>query len=294
MKLKHPSLVALLLAAMVCGLHANDFAARCADRAAIERIYHSHRVGTKEPFEQAMPPALIEQLVRQEQLKSAVLKRVYGVEITPAMIDAEVKRIQTTTRAAEVLAEIQRALGNDATRFSLTVVRPLIVERALRHHFQNDDALHVAERRKAEAARSLLLKGQNVKDMHEVTWLLGARPAEDTPAPPAITTPTTVSARSCAYAVEATAQLAQVITSPDPAAHRDEKLYFGDLDPEMQKVLRTQLKKAGDVSAVIETPGGFLVFQAVETNAEALKVSSLSIPKRSYEEWLASQPHQIP
>ncbi len=285
---------ALLLATMVCHLRADDFAQQCADRAAIERVYHLHRLATKETFEQVMPRGQIEQLVRHDQRKQNVLDKLYGVKVTSAMIAAEVRRIQTTTRAPEVLAEIQTALGNDAERFALTMAQPIVVERALRQCFENDDRLHAAERGKAESARSSLLNGQSVKGMREVTWLLSARPTQDAPTPPAITTPTTVNAKSGAYTVEATAQLAQVIASPDHAEFSDKKLYFEDLDPELQKVLRAQLKKAGDVSAVIETPGGFLIFQAKETSTETLKVSSLTIPKRSYEEWLAQQPEDKP
>ena len=92
--------------------------------------------------------------------------------------------------------------------------------------------------------------------------------------------------------MEATAQLAQALTPPPGG--KDEKLYFEDLDPELQQVLRVQLQKPGDVSAVIETPRGFLVFLAKEKSAEALTAASLSIPKRSYEEWLAQQPAQKP
>jgi hypothetical protein len=47
------------------------------------------------------------------------------------------------------------------------------------------------------------------------------------------------------------------------------------------------LKKPGDVSGVIEMPGGFLVFLAKARSAEALSAASVSIPKRSYDEWLA-------
>ena len=131
-------LSALVFAAFAHPSHADDFAARCADRAAIERVYHTHRMGTKQPFEQAMPQALREQVVRQDQHKETVLKKE-------------------------------------------------------------------------------------------------------------------------------------------------------DLDPELQKVLRVKLQKPGAVSAVIETPGGFLVFNTKEKSAETLSVASISIPKRSYEEWLARE-----
>ena len=61
---------------------------------------------------------------------------------------------------------------------------------------------------------------------------------------------------------------------------------FADLPGELQNVLRAQLRQAGDVSAVIETPGGFLLCVAKEKTAAALSVAMLSLPKRSYEAWL--------
>jgi hypothetical protein len=74
-----------------------------------------------------------------------------------------------------------------------------------------------------------------------------------------------------------------------PEKDRDTKFYFEDLDPELQKVLCTQLQKPGDVIAVIETPTAFLLFVNKEKTNNALSVASLTIPKRSYDEWLAEQ-----
>lgn len=74
----------------------------------------------------------------------------------------------------------------------------------------------------------------------------------------------------------------------------EDKHYFEDLDPELQNVLRVQLQKPGDVSAVIETPSAFLVFLAKEKSADTLSVASVSRPKRSYEEWLGQQSTQTP
>jgi hypothetical protein len=277
----------LISAAALHPARADDFAARCADRAAIERVYHSHRLGTKQPFEQAMPRALLEQIVRQDQHKEAVLRKVYGMEVTAAMVAAEVERINTTTRAPEVLAEIKTALGNDAARFASAMARPILVERELRRRFDNDGKLHAAQRREAELARESLLAKNPVNDMREVTWHLTPRPADDKPAASAApTTPTQATAKSSAYTNEATAQLSQAINPPDKSTSAREKLYFEDLDPELQKVLRVQLQKPGDVSAVIEMPAGFLVFLAKEKSAETLSAASLTVPKRSYEEWL--------
>ena len=109
-----------------------DIASHCADRAAIERAYHEHRTGTKQPFEQAMPAALVEKLVRADLKKEAVLERTYGVKITELIVEAEVKRIEATTRAPEMLAEIKTALGNNFARFARAMAWPIVVERALR------------------------------------------------------------------------------------------------------------------------------------------------------------------
>jgi hypothetical protein len=278
----------------------DDFGALCADRTAIERVYFQHRLGTKQSFEQASPAELIARLVREDLHKEAVLKKSYGVDITPAMVEAEVRRIDATTRAPEVLAELKQALGCDPIRFARIMARPIVVERTLRARFENDDVLHAPQRALAERIRTRLLAAKDVAaaavlkeskagQVAETTWQLAPRSQTDVAAVPAgPPVPTKVSAQSGAYAIEATAQVAQVLTPP--AADRDRKFYFEDLDPELQSVLRAQLQKPGDVSAVIETPRGFLLFLAREKSIAALSVTSLSIPKRSYEEWLAQQP----
>src|ERR1035441_5362895 len=72
-------------------------------------------------------------------------------------------------------------------------------------------------------------------------------------------------------------------------AEWDRKQYFENLPSELQRVLRVQLRQPGDVSAVIEAPGGFLLYVAKETTGTALTVACLTLPKRSYEEWLYEQ-----
>ena len=173
---------------------AADLPLLCADRAAIERVYYHHRFGEKPPFEQALPPATLENLIRQDLRKEAALKKVYGVTITATMLDAEAKRINTTTRAPGVLAEIKAALGNDPARFANSFAKPIVVERLLREKFNNDDALHLPERRQVEqmhnellAARTngadfgkllALLKHSHSNALTQTTWQLTARPAE--------------------------------------------------------------------------------------------------------------------
>ena len=256
------------------------------DRAAVERVYYDHRTGSKPPFGQAMPREVIEHLVQGDRHKEAALLKVYEVTVTQEMVEAEVRRIESTTRAPDVLAEIKQALGSDPVRFARTVARPIVVERILRQRFENDDELHAGQRAMAEKARQQLLAHQAVEGMQESTWQLGPRPPEEAPSSPAAASPLAESA-SGSYSNEATAQVARPLGGdterPDPR-----KLYFEDLDPQLRKVLRTQLQKPDDASAVIETPAAFLVFSAKEISATAITASCLSVPKRGYEEWLTT------
>jgi hypothetical protein len=179
------------------------------------------------------------------------------------------------------------------------------VERLLRSRFENDDALHAPQRREAEKVREqllvaksetrnpkseiqteevggasnlvALLKKAGVGQVTETTWQLGARTAA--PNAPA------------ADEMEIKKRFgpdATILSAPGSAG-RETKQFFGDLPGELQRVLRAQLRQAGDVSAVIETPGGFLLYVCKEKTAATLSVATLSLPKRSYEEWLAEQ-----
>jgi hypothetical protein len=284
------ALTVLLLVTFGCTAGAADFAALFADRAAIERVYYNHRTGAKPTFEESLPRATLEKLVQQDLKKETVLQKNYGVAITPALLDAEVNRINTTTRAPEMLAEIKAALGGEPARFAEAFARPLLVERLLRDRFENDDALHAATRRQCEQVRDALLaarakgdsapqllaqlKQTNSNAVTETTWQLTARPAE-TNAP-------------AADELEIKKRFgpdAQIISAPSgPVPER--KFYFEELPPALQNVLRVQLRQPGDVSAVIETPGGFLLYVTKEKTETVLSVAGLSQPKRSYEEWL--------
>lgn len=347
----------LVLFLTLASAMAADLSTRIADRAAVERIYYQHRLGNKPSFEQALPREILERLVRDDLRKETALGKAYGVAVTPAMLEAEVQRIQATTRAPDILAELEAALGNDPNRFARTVAQPIIVERLLRERFDNDDKLHAAPRREAERVRAQLiaaavsgneapsensairnpepetkatlsqdppqrrvrarspqvsapngtlvgplpsaggvLHGPQPKSettvshrvailkraasgqVTEITWRLGPRPAEK----PGAETPEEVENRQ---RLGPNAPL----LSPPHAGGKDRKFYFTDLPAALQRVLQAQLRQAGDVSAVIEMPGAFLVYVCTEKTGETLSVATLSWPKRSYEQWLAAQ-----
>src|ERR1035437_10007747 len=168
----------LLLLVGCAAAQADDLAALVRDRAAIERVYYNHRLGQKPPFEQATPPALIERLVREDLRKEGALRKVYGVVITPDLLEAEVQRINTTTRAPDVLAEIKVALGNDAAKFAQAFAKPFLVERLLRDKFANDETLHAAQRQQVEAVRKQLLEVSATKSENRIPKAEGSPKSE--------------------------------------------------------------------------------------------------------------------
>jgi hypothetical protein len=285
----------VLLWVIVCSTcavaSAADWSVLRGDRAAIERVYYNHRLGNKPPFDQVLPPATLDNLVRLDLRKEAVLARVYGVEITPAMLDAEVGRINTTTRAPAMLAEVKSALHDDAARFANSFAKPILVERLLREKFNNDDALHAPLRRQVEEVRNDLLEARskgaryadllsNLKRRHpadviETSWQLGIRAADTTPAPAA----DDVDIR------KRFGPSAQIL-SPRHSAESVKTRYWEDLPPQLQNVLQAQLRQPADVSAGIETPDAFLLYIAKDKTAAALSVAALSLPKLTYEAWL--------
>ena len=48
-------------------------------------------------------------------------------------------------------------------------------------------------------------------------------------------------------------------------------------------------KPTGERGAVIEAPGGFLLYLCTAKTTRTLSVAVLSLPKRSYDRWLAEQ-----
>jgi len=265
-----------------------DFAALCSDREAIERVYHQHRIGTKPPFEQTLPATEIQRLVESDRQKEGVLKKVYGVEIGPGPIEAEVTRINATTRAPEILQELQVALSNSPDRFARAVAKPILIERELRTRFDNDDHLHASQRRAIEEVRDrlleharrggrellTLLKQGNADYVTETTWQLGLRILQKVttsdPSSPGGRKPVGGNAQSAA-------------NTAGPGEHN---YFFEDLPSDLQRVLRAQLRQAGDISAVIETPVAFVLYLAKAKTSTTLTVAALTTPKRSYEEWL--------
>ena len=287
---------------------ADDIPALMADRMAIEKVYYDHRLGTKPPFEQTLPPAQLEQMISLDRKKEAILKSVYGETVSSADLEAELNRIDAGTRAPETLTEIKSALSNDLVRIYRSLIKPILVERKLRAHFERDAPLHRTARQQAEQVRAKLLAWREIKrdwkeqpaelqeklkiQPQEITWQLiprseGEKEDSNRRMP---TEATECKAQGGVYSFEAKAQIAQVLTSEEER-NEQEKLYFEELPDELRNVLNIQLRKAGDVSAVIELSTGFLVYWTRERTARTLSVTCFPVAKISYDDWLASRDH---
>jgi hypothetical protein len=283
----------MLLLLLRPGLRAEDMTRLTADRLAVEHVYYNHRLGAKPPFAQIMPAALAEELVREDLHKQAVLKSVYGIDISPARLAAEISRIDQSTRAPAMLAELKAALGNDPNRFAEAVVKPILVERMLREKFDNDDALHAPQRLECETMRAALLEakangatpaqllaqlqraGSNAVQV--LTWQLAPRPARSN-------APSDDQIKSKRRFEPG----ARIVSSPREA-EAEQTSSFEDLSPQLQRVLRVQLRQPGDMSAVIEMPGGFLLYVATKKTEKVLSAGCLFLPKTGFEQWLNQQ-----
>jgi len=231
--------------------------------------------------------------------KEQVLLRVYHTEITEAQIEAEMTRIDQSTRAPEILRELKRALGNDSRRFGRSVVRPMLVDTELRNRFANDDSLHVEMRHQIEDLRTKLLalkakvnllseinlaRKAGIGEVSEIRWAI----SDSQNAPVAPQTTNGLISSGGRYSLQ---------PPPEPAhsINGDEKPgEFSKLPLRMQSILKAQLQKPGDVSAVIELPTEFFLCILKERSRTTLVVAAVVARKRPYDDWLAAQLTALP
>lgn len=258
-------------------------------RTQVERVYHDSRLPPKKGFDEEFSQSVIQKLVAADTHKEETLKNKYGVTITQEMIEDEILRIDRNTKDAATLTRIKNVLAGDEEGFAKTVAKPIIVERLLRLKFHQDELIHGMERQKAITNRRSLQAGSEIEGMEELTLWLGSRPPEASTPTPDIP-PSTANSSAASYTNEATAQFAKVLGGSEQAP-KDSKRYFSDLDPELANVLKKYLQQPGDISPIIENPSGFTIYRAIEITDTHWRIDSVFIQRKSYDEWLASQPN---
>ncbi len=132
MRCSSPGLISTLVVALLSvPALARDltFDERVAAQEAIERVYYKYRVGATRPFEQAVPRAALESIVRQHLAREDELATRWHTPITSAAVEHEIERIASRTRYPERLEEIYEALDHDPALVLECFARPSLARR---------------------------------------------------------------------------------------------------------------------------------------------------------------------
>src|SRR5215831_14079603 len=124
---------------------------------AIERVYYSHQIGAKEPFEEAVARTYLEAKVRKYLKQSAALEEFWKTPATDEMLERELDRMAVGTRLPDRLLELYTALGNDPFLIKECLARQILVERLSRSFFAFDAPIHEQARQRSERIRRRLL-----------------------------------------------------------------------------------------------------------------------------------------
>lgn len=131
---------------------------RCQE--ALERVAWSRRSpGPGASFERAVPPSVVERKAEDAVLKTAALRTLWQVTITPRELQAELDRMAARSQAPDRLRELFSALGQDPERAAECLARPLLADRLVRAHYVRDDRLHAEVRERARRESGELRDG---------------------------------------------------------------------------------------------------------------------------------------
>jgi len=236
---------------------------------AVERTRYQFVIGNTKPFDEVYPRAVFEKRVQNELAEERVLRKAFGISVTPKLLEGEFQRIEKTTKAPEQWEAIKAALKNDRALIEEVFCRPLLVDRALRQKFAFDQKIHAGPHQKAREARAEFLAGRTPRGAS----VLQLRRAGET-------APTTDELLGEAKkdsglprAIEPPAK--ELETGPVPIV------------PELAAVLGKELRKPGDVTTVLEERDQFRVFRLVAVTKEAWKVDAVVYPKVDFDAWFA-------
>jgi hypothetical protein len=234
---------------------------------AVERARYRFTISATRPFDQVYPRSVFEKKVAREVAEERVLRKFFGVSVTPSVLAAEFDRIGRSTKAPDQWAAIKKALGDDRHRIEEVFCRPLLVERALRAKFEFDSRIHAIPHRRAREARSAFLSG---KIPAGTMRLLLSRDLEV----PATTAEMLERARAESSTPHAIAPPSEEKEkAPHPAG------------PEIAAVLERELQKPGDVTTILEERDRFSVFRLKEKTEKTWTVDAVTLPKVDFNTW---------
>ena len=259
----------LLIAATVTDVAGTSITSRAEAQRKIEQARYAFVIGNTQPFEELYPLSVFEARVARGAAEEEVLKRVFGMVVTPALLAEEFARIEKTTRAPDQWEGIKKALGHDRRLIEEAFCRPPLVQRALRARFAFDRNIHAQPHQKARHARASLLTGRDVPGAAILRLQRKPEPAQDT------------DRMMAAARAEATGPRLLL-----PPAERDPQAPL-PVDPEIAAVLEKELTRPGDVTTILEERDQFSVFKLVEADKDTWKVTAVRFPKVDFDVWFA-------
>src|SRR5262245_20383725 len=134
------------------------FEERVRAQEALERVYHSHQIGTTGSFEKAVPRDVLEGKVRTYLKQSVALETLWNTPVTSTMLERELERMARGTRMPDRLREMYAALGNDAFLIQQCLARPALVDRLTRNFFAFDSRFHARAGEEAAQLRENLAR----------------------------------------------------------------------------------------------------------------------------------------
>ncbi len=108
------------------------FEERVQAEAAIDRVYHAHRLGDKARFEVSYPRASLERRVRLYLQQTELLAKRWKFSVTAAALSRETRRVIAASRMPGRLRELFRALGDDPLVIQECLIRPEFTDRLAR------------------------------------------------------------------------------------------------------------------------------------------------------------------
>ena len=226
----------------------------------IEHVYYERRLWPKEnpqpkpPFEAMVPAAVIERSARESIQKSNVLKQRWGIDVTPAMLQAEMDRMARDTKNPTMLGELFAALNHDPTLIAETLARDHLSDTLIHAAYVNDPGLHQEVRQRAEAIRNASAA---------LDWRLLAH------------------GEGPYYSSKEFTQNMSV--SPD--SWHEALRIDAEIIPAGIAAWRQDYPKGDGAVALVETPEGYWLKRTLKPSPQRLLFESLFMPKRSFDDW---------
>ncbi len=238
---------------------------------AVERTRYQFVIGNTRPFDEVYPRSVFEKRVQREAAEERVLKNVFGLAVTPKLLDQELDRIEKSTKAPDQWEAIKKTLKNDRRLIEEVFCRPLLVDRALRAKFAFDQKIHAVPHQKAREARAAFLEGKQVPGSKVV---VARRKGEAAP-----------TTEEMLGKAKEEASVPRVLSPPK----EDQQSGPVTLDPEVTAVLEKELKRPGDVTTILEERDCFEVFRLIEVTNESWKLDAVRFSKVDFDSWLERQ-----